>query len=823
MLKKNILVAILLIVFIFIGSGILYLNNVYLPVEVKGLLSEGLSEFTHYNVEIGKLKFSLVRGLVVENLAVYDGVKDNTILSIPEASFHILFIPLLKDRKIIIPILNVNSPYFNVRYHQDKTLNLSRAFNVPAKQKDKSKYSFLVYKINILDAKGIFEDERVTPKFTRSIDDLDIVLGIKDLAKISFLIDSKVATSKGTLTALSLRGEYNWMTKELTSKLNLANLLIHEFNPYLKMLPLSIASAAIDTSALEFRFKDKIISLKGALSTKDLEIRKQNIALTGAINIEPDIAYALDKRTLDYKGKIKFVQVGLNGIPYVNKLSNISGDISLEKNKVHTDNLKMQAADASFNMTGAVENFGNPSVRLDFKSEQVNLEKLSAILPFEAKAINVTGTAAVDISMAGQLARLPLDIKANLKLSDCKLQTTSLKDPLTAIKGDVSFTKDNVSWQDLSFNYLGLDYTSTGKVADFKSPQIIASLKSKDLDLKSDLKMQDKILRIITFKGRYINSLFDAEGRVDTQDISNPVAGLSLNLCLNPRDILGFLPAQTADKLKKIKADGIFNIKGTLNGKIKDYKDWSAAFKVSSDTFSIYDFKFKGITFNYIQRMGLINIDRFIASFYGGPVTLSFAADLGEKPATYALELNGSAINLEKLKMDTPLKDEDMAGLFNIEINTRGNFKDTGSIEGSGLFSVKDGRLWQINLFKGLGELFLISDYNKIAFKEAFGEFNIADKAVSIEEFELNSKQLILKGTGNINFDGALDLTFFADVNDSYISDSADIRKFTTAVLGKLGSALVIKVGGTLKEPKHKIVPSAGTLIKNIKDFILGK
>ena len=108
-------------------------------------------------------------------------------------------------------------------------------------------------------------------------------------------------------------------------------------------------------------------------------------------------------------------------------------------------------------------------------------------------------------------------------------------------------------------------------------------------------------------------------------------------------------------------------------------------------------------------------------------------------------------------------------------------------------------------------------------FKEAWGEFDIEDKSVSTENLKLTSDQLNLRYEGRLGFDGTLDLTAYTEINKNLIRDSADLRKFTAAILGELGNAIVIKISGTLKEPKYKIVPMPLDLLRNIKDFFLGK
>lgn len=826
-MKRKIIIGIVLIIIFTASFGIIYLNNVYLPIKVKGQLAKALSTNLNYNVEIEKIKYSPIRGAVIQNIIIYDKVKDkeNTILTVKEASFQFLFLPLIKERKIIIPIIHIDSPTFNIRYQQDNTFNFSKIFTPKPKPKSASKikFSFLVYKINIFDGKGIFEDQRMTPKFTRTIQDLDIVIGIRQLTKIGVLIDSKILTGKEGISSLSLNGNYNLVSKEVDSKLNLSNFVITEFNQYLKTIPLSISSGTIDNSAIEFKFKDNILNLKGSISTKGLGLRKEKLALIGDINIEPDLSYSINKKTLDYKANIKIIQASLNGLEYIDKLNNISGDIEIIKNRIWTDNIKLQAVGSNFTFKGLVENFGNPHVKLNLKSEQVSLEKILAILPFKTPGINLNGTAAADINIEGHLGNLPLDTTASLQINTAKLEIPFLKNPLNNIKGRADLTLDAIDWVDVSFDYLNTAYTSTGEFVNFKTPQITFSLNSKDLDLKSDTKIKDKIVRIITFAGKYLNSGFDIEGAVDTQYDDNPAMDLTVNLSLVPPDAFIFLPGNLTENLKKLKLDGILNIKGTLNGEIKNYKTWNISSKVAADTLSIYGLRLSNLSFNLEDKNATVILNHFIASGYTGLLNLAFISDLNPEIPSYSLKFSGSGIDLAKLKLDTGLKDKDLSGLLDISTELKGNFKDQASLKGNGLLSIKDGRLWQLNLFKGLGELFLLPDHENIVFKEAFGEFDIADKSISTENLRLTSEQLTLDCKGKVGFDGTLNFTIYTEANKNIIRDSSDIRKFTAAILGELGNALTIKVNGTIQKPKYKIVPVAADLIRNLKDFFLGK
>ncbi len=228
-MKKKITISVVLLLLLSLFSGIIYLNIVLLPVKIKGQLSKSLTEYLNYNVEIGKIRFNLVKGIVIQNIVVYDKIKDkeNTILTVKEASFHILFLPLIKERKIIIPTINIRSPYLNIRYRQDNTFNFSKVFLPKPKpqSKPKIKLSFFTYRINILNAKGTFTDERQATKFSKTIQDLNIALGIGQLTKIGFSLNGKILTDKGGFSTLTLKGNYNFFSKEAVTKETIIGLI----------------------------------------------------------------------------------------------------------------------------------------------------------------------------------------------------------------------------------------------------------------------------------------------------------------------------------------------------------------------------------------------------------------------------------------------------------------------------------------------------------------------------------------------------------------------------------------------------------------------
>lgn len=710
--KKKVFIIVIALLFL-AAAGLIYLNNVYLPTKIKARLAKAIAAAVGYDVSIGKLSYNPFRGLSLSNVVIYDKIPDekNTILAVKEAYFNLLFLPLIKERKIIIPIIHIDSPELYIRYLKDNTFNLSRVFSKPANPEEKP-FSLLVYKINIFSGKCSFEDEHFKPEFKRVIQDLNLGVGIKSLNNASFLIQGRMLNDDKTFTKLYLKGNYYFLSRQAEAKIKLDNINLAEPNPYLILLPFYLKKGVILNAELDLALKDKTLSCNGLLNTKGIEIKKDGMVLSADIDIRPRINYALDKKTFDYN--------------------------------------------------------------------------------------------------------------ATLKFSQAQLQAAFLKEPLNNLEGDVEFTQDDAAFKDISFDYIGSGYTLSGKVVNFKEPAINFDLASKELDINSGIKLKDNIININSFNAEIADSSLQLKGSLDIQDNTNPLLDLLVEANFKTQDIMKFLPQELSETLKKIKLETQANLFGEISGSAKSFKGLNLSLKARSDTLSLYGLKFSGLSLGLKQKNGVLDITDFSAAGYGGKINIGLSLNLKTEPAKYTLKFNSSGIELVQLKKDTTFKDKDISGILDLTANLDGELKNTDKLKGTGLVSVRKGKLWQWDIFKGLGDLFLISDYGQIIFEEAQGDFYIENKKVSTDNLSLKSEQLVLDCSGTCGFDGALDFSVYSKINKKLIRDSADIRKFTTAIWGELSSSLVIKISGTLEKPKYKIIPMPIEIIKKIKDLILG-
>jgi len=123
-MKKKILIIILAIV-VLISAGIVYLNDVVLPLKVKALLVRGLAEQTQKKVSLESLHFNIFKGMVFKNLVIYDD-KD-ILISLKEGSCIFLMVPLFK-KTLVIPVLSLRSPQIFLQRRKDNTYNLADLF-----------------------------------------------------------------------------------------------------------------------------------------------------------------------------------------------------------------------------------------------------------------------------------------------------------------------------------------------------------------------------------------------------------------------------------------------------------------------------------------------------------------------------------------------------------------------------------------------------------------------------------------------------------------------------------------------------------------------
>lgn len=793
MIKRKTIFVIIFFLILLISGLLIYLNNVLLPLKLKVKITQEIEKALGKNVSIESLRFNLFKGLVIRDVAIFDATKDKAYLEVGEVWLNFLIFPLFKG-KFIIPSIRLSSPRIYFKVKADNTLNLTDLIPNLKTQNTKSAISFFIYRIKISDGICRFTDERLKPAFNKEITDLNISMRLNLPSAVKFSLRGKILNNKASCSGLYLSGDYGLLAQELNAKLKLINIITDDYLVYLPQPSFSISGNSIN-SELDIQFKNKQVSVRGSAGAQNFKLKHDKLTLiAGNIDLEPNIIYGLEDKKLSYNAQVLVSEANISGVDFIKDITGVSGNISLEDNKISSDNLKAKLLDTEVAIKASLEDFSSPYLKLKISSAGINLEKILPIIPNMPEDLTLKGIAGIQAEIKGALQKPPFEINADAEISSAEISLASLKEPVKDIKGKINFNNS-------------------------LKPQIDLTLSSKDLSLKTAFDIKDKIISVKSCTAKYLDSRFNLSGNIDISDNLKPLINIRLSETdIAVKDILGLLPKDTGDNLKKAALAGIISIGGMASGNVKDAKDISADFNLSSASFWLYGLKLDNPRFSLTQENGLLNIPDFTAGFYAGNINLDFVTNLNAEVPLYKANLLASDIELAKLKMDTKAKGKDLSGILNAKANINATLKGMQGATGAGYLQVKDGKLWELNLFQGLGKLLFMPIYEKIIFNDARLDFFLQDEAVQISNAFLGSNEVKLSGDGKIGFDGGLNLSLSAEINEGVLAEVPDIRKYLSFVFGNL---LSVEIRGTLQKPEYKINTPAKEIFKQFKQLIL--
>ena len=922
--------------FVFIalgGAGLIYLNKVILPVKIKTLIIQNIEKQTGKKAGLESVQFNIFKGLVLTNLNLYDGQKK--LIGIKEASCSFLILPILKEKKIIIPSLKIKSLYLFIERKSNNAINLMEL--MPAREKIETKnpqFSFIVSGISITGANIDFQDSGLPSLFTKSIENLNLSARLSLPAGVKFTLKARLKTNP--TAELGAEGEFRLINKELTAMIYLKNLPPEEFAAYYNSLGLSVNQGTIDAS-VNLKLKDNRINVDSKIQCKNITAVKDKITVKLNSEINARINYNLKDKQLLYSGNADLTETNIAAIEAIGEINDISARMTFDNNAIASDKITANYAGIIVEAKAMISDFNNPVFSLEAKSE-LDLKLAQNILSQKFKLslpLEISGKGRLSLKLktplpvkeippvSGSLALVSAEAKYNqpeaafkningslefnlnklewagvsfdwldssfisegvlldfkspllkLKLSSSKLNLSQIQDvilerlklkvplkidgygklslnlktklpareipridgsldiasaniqidkinqSLKGINGHLEFTQGMLKWSTLNFSYLDTSYTTDGQIKDFSSGLIGFSLSSQELKLKSNILLNNRQIKISGLQGKYLNSDISLGGNIDASDAKAIYADINADLEIDLEDLEKPL-VRFKDQIEKIKPSGRVKARISLNGNVNDLKYCQASVKLQSSSLSVYGLKAEEFLLDYNQANGLADIPFIRTVLYEGIIDASAKVNLESQNLPFKLDLSIQDIKIEKLKQDTPLKTQDIAGTLQAITKVSGFLKDFSKLSGSGKILVKDGKLWQLNFFRGLGELLFTKDFSNVVFNEGYCEFFVKDQFIFTDNLKLRSDIVDLQGSGKIGFDGSLDASINAQVSENMTPGTGTIKDLTTALIGEAGRFGIIKLSGTIQAPKYKFHAAVPDMMKGLKDFVI--
>jgi len=816
-MKKAIFIS-LLIFILFIGLSVIYLSNIGLPTIIKTELTKILEKHLDRKFEIQDIRFNILKGIKLDNLVIYDNPKYNEgpFISTKEAFINISWLSLLLKRKFIVTSISIDKAEFKIIRVGKNLWNFSELINRES-TKDQKKSSFIVYRIGILNSRVLFEDKTLLPAFSQTIEDVNAKAHLSLVLNVKFNLEAKIK-SQEPHTLFYASGTYSIKNKKLSAEIRTQNAFLNKYYPYFEIESLQLKNGILQDSNFNITLEDKKLQILTKAKIDDLDLQREQIEFFGALNLDTNFSYnPKSKDRLSFFGNINMKGGSVKGVAYLNSIENITGTISFNKDKIQTENLKVFTLNCPIELSGFIENFRNPAVRLNINSD-VKLPKVIGVIPekFKSNFSEINGDVKLKLDISGYLRSIKtFKYAGKAKISDASVKLNLLPEKITAINANIEFNKDKISWQNLCFVYKDIKLSADGSMQSLINPLIHTSLKSDSFDLNTKIKMDKNSVAISKLEGSYLNSTFEITGSLDTTEKENPLLSLNIASVLRLED-LKTLPNNKFDKqIKKVNPEGILSLKGDLVGRLKNWKNWQLNLKGNSTQFSLSGYKLNNVSINYAQKEALIKNFNIKSTIYDGSLTINANVGLSDD-LPYLINARLFNLNLAKLILDTPLKEKPMSGMFSTQMQINGRALELSSITGNGVLEIKDGNLWELDLLKGLGKLLSITEYNEIVFNAAQGNFTIKNKAVHTENLKFISDKLNLACEGNMDFEKNLDFLIAAQFSDEIIEDSVDLRKVITSAVGEISKIISVKLTGNIQKPKYSIILKPVDYLKGI-------
>ncbi|MCM8779852.1 MAG: AsmA-like C-terminal region-containing protein, partial [Candidatus Omnitrophica bacterium] len=364
-------------------------------------------------------------------------------------------------------------------------------------------------------------------------------------------------------------------------------------------------------------------------------------------------------------------------------------------------------------------------------------------------------------------------------------------------------------------------FSSKGSIISYKEPRVILILSSKLYNLNADLKASENNVEIGSFKGFFKNTAFNISGSIDTTQKDNPLFSLNLDITTNPKDLAADLPDKFKDFINKFELDGLCDITGTLVASPANIRNWEMNLEVTAPELRLLNYRLEDLYVDVEQANKLLKIKKAAATVYNGKIELNILSNLAPADPAFNMEVSASNIDLSKLKQDIEnWEEKDISGLFSLTAQAKGTLKDLNNLVSKGSASIKEGWLWELNLFKGLGEFLFTPSFKKVVFKEASADFEIENQVIYSKNALFKSQEMNLLAQGNIGFDKKLQLLITTEIHPKLLQSYRDPRRFTSFVTGNL---LLVRAYGTLVEPRYHLSTVPQKMLDEIRDYFLGR
>lgn len=176
---------------------------------------------------------------------------------------------------------------------------------------------------------------------------------------------------------------------------------------------------------------------------RNFSIKTQAVSISGTPELTAHLV--LDPKAeipLSYTGAVKLNGLELGGLPTVDAVRNLRGEITFKTDSAATDEVTFTILDTPVNLNGDISDFKTPMVNAHAVINKVDLMIIEKVIPeiVKEQGLSIKGTAALDVNFSGLLAKMPEGmINASAKLTDVSMESKKLNQKASSINGLVEY------------------------------------------------------------------------------------------------------------------------------------------------------------------------------------------------------------------------------------------------------------------------------------------------------------------------------------------------------------------------------------------------
>lgn len=820
----RIVLFLILILFLVATFSLWYANKYILPVKARAFVVETLEKQLSRKVTLGNISYNPWRGVVLNDLTIFDQENPPDIfIRAKNINFNCFILPIFKEKKIIVPALNLRGVQINLRRKENGWWNSEDLFSLKPKAALKSNLQFFIYRISLEQGEVSVVDNYVSPPFSQDIENLEIISTFSLPSNINFKVSGR--TREKTPSLFNLKGIYNLPAQSLSWQGNFKNINLSKYAPYYKeILPLTknlegtaevVTSGSMDKN-LGLNFSKEIL-------LNNLSLATESFSASGGAKITASVSGNLKEiKNLKYNGRAEFSNFTVSQLPYIETISNIGGVVTFANDDISTQSLKGAIYNLPLNVSGNIRDFANLQADLSLTSD-LDLSQLKQNLPEKLRRAfpdaEIKGEAMLSVFLKGSLRdNLLNNLDAHLVLKNSSIKAPLLPYPFDEINGDLSFKKYSLHFDEGSFSYQGLPYKLNGTLTNFTRPNIKFNLASEKLNLQGDLDLQHKDIHINQAQGKYLNYNFEVKG--DIFDITKPRLNLYADAQFDLANLNDILPLA----IKDFKADelAIWQVKGMcfnkifVSGPAREPKDLEIGVKSNCSSLEIKKIKLANTTLDFRMKDRQV-VSTFNAQPYQGNLNSEIEVDLNSKNPAYLAEINLNDIDLKLLIKDLDLKKKNISGYLSAQGNFHGFGTNLETLKGQAWVEVLEGNLWEIPLLGEFSNILNIPQLNKITFKQGHGNFTLTNKQIVTKDLVLLSKEMALSAQGSLDFERRIDIT----VSTSFDPEFLKRASFLGTIIAGFQTLVQYHIYNTLDQPKFEKIITPPTIPEGLpSDFL---